>query len=248
MNQSGSVLESPDMRPPDRVGFKIYLASNSPRRKELLSIIGLDYLPLAVTVDEASFVHEAGVEYVKRIANAKAQAAARQFEGDGLIIAADTVVVDRSHAKIPEIFGKPADAKQAIEMLHSLRGHTHKVFTAITIVNTRGGKILSDLCMTNVPMRNYSDAEIDQYVASGDPLDKAGAYAIQHAGFHPVEKLTGCFANVMGLPLCHLARSLSRLSIVPSKNVPLACQAALGYACSAYPRILKRQAFELVSN
>ena len=127
---------------------------------------------------------------------------------------------------------------EAVEMLCKLRGHTHQVFTAISILPDQGGTILSDLCTTDVPMRNYSDEEITAYVASGDPMDKAGAYAIQHAGFHPVEKLQGCFANVMGLPLCHLARCLFQLGITPGVNVPQACQSALEYACPVYHLIL----------
>src|SRR5512143_1080492 len=94
-------------------------------------------------------------------------------------------------------------------------------------------------------MRYYADVEIRIYVASGDPLDKAGAYAIQHVGFHPVEKLSGCFANVMGLPLCHLARSLSQLGINSPINVPQACQAALQYSCPVYHLILEENSVNL---
>ena len=87
-------------------------------------------------------------------------------------------------------------------------------------------------------MRKYDDAEIKDYVSSGDPMDKAGAYAIQHAGFHPVERLDGCFTNVMGLPLCHLTRQLSHIGITPQVDVPQACQAANGYNCPVYHKIL----------
>lgn len=87
-------------------------------------------------------------------------------------------------------------------------------------------------------MRNYSEGEIKEYIASGDPMDKAGGYAIQHEGFHPVEKLDGCFANVMGLPLCHLTRSLAYFGITPPMDIPGACQAATGYNCPVYHQIL----------
>jgi predicted house-cleaning NTP pyrophosphatase (Maf/HAM1 superfamily) len=87
-------------------------------------------------------------------------------------------------------------------------------------------------------MREYSDEEIYTYTASGDPLDKAGAYAIQHSGFNPVHNLQGCYANVMGLPLCHLTRVLMRLGLDPGLDVPTACQQSLRYACSVFEDIL----------
>jgi predicted house-cleaning NTP pyrophosphatase (Maf/HAM1 superfamily) len=88
-------------------------------------------------------------------------------------------------------------------------------------------------------MRNYNDTEIRDYVITGDPLDKAGAYAIQHAGFHPVESLHGCYANVVGLPLCHLTRMLTKLGVPPSVDVSVNCQATLVDNCSIYEQILK---------
>ncbi len=88
-------------------------------------------------------------------------------------------------------------------------------------------------------MRPYTDQEIDAYIASGDPFDKAGAYAIQHAGFHPAENFSHCFANVMGLPLCHVTRSLRKLGIDPVNDVPHACQAYLNYECPVFESILK---------
>ncbi len=124
-------------------------------------------------------------------------------------------------------------------MLRSLRGHTHQVLTALSILPAGETAPLVDLCATDVPMRDYSDDEINTYVATGDPFDKAGAYAIQHAGFHPADQLRGCFANVMGLPLCHLARDLSSLGVLSAKDIPKACQSALGYVCPVYRAILR---------
>ena len=123
-------------------------------------------------------------------------------------------------------------------MLQRLRGHRHQVYTAIALLRLADQKLVTDLCSTPVPMRSYSDAEIEAYVTSGDPLDKAGAYAIQHPGFHPVEALAGCYASVMGLPLCHLVRSLRRLGITPPGDVPVACQTSLNYVCPVYQTIL----------
>ena len=102
----------------------------------------------------------------------------------------------------------------------------------------------TELSVTDVPMRNYSDAEIEAYVQTGDSLDKAGAYAIQNADFHPVENFAGCYASVMGLPLCHLARSLRKTGLVPVTDVPSLCQTALAYDCSIYNAILRDENLE----
>jgi septum formation protein len=238
-NQCESVLESPDMQPRHRVHGQLYLASNSPRRRELLSITGLDYSLLPAQVDETPLAGEQGAAYVRRVADCKAMAALPQAGLHGVIIAADTAVVDGSGDRKAGILGKPADREEASAMLRGLRGHTHRVFTAITILPSKDDTLRSDLCVTDVPMRDYSDEEIATYVASGDPLDKAGAYAIQHAGFHPVDQLYGCYANVMGLPLCHLLRNLLPLNIKPPVDVPKACQSAIGYDCPLYRVILK---------
>ncbi len=246
MNQSESVLESPDMYPQPPVGRQLILASNSPRRKELMSLLGLRFTVLPVEVDETPLAQEAGIEYVTRIAESKSSAAAHQVHGGEVIVTADTAVVNGTAGQKAEILGKPTDPQQAVVMLRNLRGHTHQVFTALSIIDTHDGKRLSDLCATDVPMRHYSNEEIAIYVAGGDPMDKAGAYAIQHSGFHPVDQLHGCFANVMGLPLCHLVRSLSRLGISPANNVPLVCQDALKYRCPVYHLILRSKSPDLV--
>lgn len=235
------MLESPDMVPAVQADVRLYLASNSPRRKELLSLIKLEYNLLLAQVDETPLPDEDGIIYVKRVANSKVFGAANQAGDRAVIIAADTAVIDYQSDGKSRILGKPTDVKDAVEMLHRLRGHTHQVLTAVSLLRTDDGTKRLDLCTTDVPMRNYSEHEIEAYVATGDPLDKAGAYAIQHAGFHPVEELTGCYANVMGLPLCHLTRSLSGLGIAPKVNVPQTCQAALGYECHVYYDILSEK-------
>jgi predicted house-cleaning NTP pyrophosphatase (Maf/HAM1 superfamily) len=124
-------------------------------------------------------------------------------------------------------------------MLSRLRGRIHHVYTALAIHDVETGRLETDLCVTRVPMRDYSDLEIEQYVDTGDPLDKAGAYAIQHPGFHPVIGLRGCYACVVGLPLCHLQRSLGKFSLAPLEDVPRACQAALSYECPVFSEILR---------
>jgi MAF protein len=219
----------------------LFLASNSPRRRELISLGGWEVDILPVHVDETPLPGEGGADYVLRLAKDKAATAGKQVNTDSVIIAADTTVVDARDGGDPAILGKPRDHAEAVLMLRGLRGHTHQVHTAISILSTRDGAMLCDLCTTDVPMRNYSDKEVEAYAASGDPMDKAGAYAIQHAGFHPVEKLEGCFANVMGLPLCHLMVALKRFGIEPKTDVSQACQAALGYNCPVYARILNER-------
>ena len=232
------MLESPDMTNRTSDGVQLFLASNSPRRKELLALGGWEYDILSAQVDETPLDSEDGIEYVQRLAKSKAVTAARLAGVDGVIIAADTTVIDHRVGGIPKILGKPSDQHEAVEMLRALRGHTHQVHTAIAVLSSPGGTLRSDLCTTNVTMRNYSDEEIKDYVGSGDPMDKAGAYAIQHGGFHPVDELDGCFANVMGLPLCHLTRSASYFGIIPQVDIFRACQAALGYDCPVYHQIL----------
>ncbi len=203
-----------------------------------MALGGWEYFNLPAQVDESPLDNEAGVAYVQRLASNKAYSAASHMNIEGVIIAADTTVVDRQLDGGDFILGKPRNDHDAREMLLGLRGHAHQVYTALAILTSQDGKLVTDLCTTLVPMRDYTDQEIDAYVASGDPLDKAGAYAIQHTGFHPVDSLEGCFANVMGLPLCHLARSLSRFGIIPPVDLPLTCQKALSYHCTAFPQIL----------
>jgi len=228
------VLESPDMM--------LVLASNSPRRRQLLSLGGWEFNVCAAEVDETPLPSEEPPAYVCRLAESKARAAAAANYGD-LILAADTTVVDELAPPGSKILGKPSDEADARRMLRSLRGRVHQVYTALALYRPEDGSLLTDLCCTDVPMRDYSDAEIETYIASGDPLDKAGAYAIQHAGFHPVEDLQGCFANVMGLPLCHLLRLLRKLNIQPQTqpkaDLPQACQAELGYDCPVFGAILR---------
>ncbi len=207
------------------------LASNSPRRKELLALFGWPFEVLPADIDESRQAGEHPEDYVRRLACEKAQAVAAQREG--LILAADTIVADGE-----ELLGKPGDEADARRMLTQLRGRTHQVYTGLALIETEGGKRDSRVCRTDVPMRDYGAAEVEAYIRTGDPLDKAGAYAIQHSGFHPVDGLTGCYASVMGLPLCHLEVSLRRFGWAAPDDLPARCQQSLHYSCPVFEEIL----------
>ncbi len=215
-------------------GTRIVLASTSPRRRELIALGNWSFTVSASDVDESDRAGEPAADYVLRLAEDKARVAARQAASGEIVVAADTTVVDRG-----QVLGKPRDAADAVVMLKQLRGHAHQVYTGLAVLNTTSGQLAKDLCVTSVPMRDYGDAEIERYVATGDPLDKAGAYAIQHSEFHPVSSLSGCFASVMGLPLCHLLRSLEKLGLPQDNEVPTRCQLHLKYGCPVTVAILR---------
>ena len=211
----------------------IILASQSPRRVELLRLLGCDFEVRPAAVDESLRPGEAAEDYVLRLAEAKARAAHSAAPAGAILVGADTAVVDRG-----QVMGKPASLEDAIRMLRQLRGRAHRVYTAVAVLRASDGRLLTDLCTTEVPMRAYADDEIRKYADSGDPMDKAGGYAIQNSDFRPVEGLAGCFANVMGLPLCHLTRTLRKLALSPRADVPVRCQDELGYDCPVYNQIL----------
>ena len=214
------------------------MASNSPRRRQLLALTGWNFDISPAEVDERPLPGELPPAYVLRLAESKARGAGALVPAEAVIIAADTTVAATNADGGVDILGKPADAADAEGMLRRLRGHTHQVYTALAVLHPVQSVLLLDWCATQVPMRETSDVEISAYVASGNPLDKAGAYAIQHAGFHPVESLAGCYANVVGLPLCHLTRTLGKLGITPLNDVPHTCQSALEYQCPIYQHVL----------
>jgi MAF protein len=211
--------------------IKFVLASNSPRRKQLFGLGGWDFTVIVADIDETPFEGESPREYVLRLAQAKALAIQPRAESDAVILGSDTTVVDGN-----EILGKPVDEADTRRMLKQLRGRVHQVYTAIAIL--RDGKIVTDLSIINVPMRDYSDAEIEAYIQTGDPMDKAGAYAIQHPEFKPVAVLEGCRAGVMGLPMCHVLRTLRQFDITAFADVPAACQTLLQYDCRVSSEIL----------
>lgn len=209
----------------------LILASNSPRRRQLIALTNWNFIVSAADVDESLYANESPTDYVLRLAESKARTITADY--DQIILAADTTVVDGV-----EILGKPEDDADAVRMLTQLRGRTHQVYTGVALLRVSDGLLLKDLCVTDVPMRDYSDEEIQAYVATGDPFDKAGAYAIQHPGFSPVASMNGCYASVMGLPLCHVVRMMKKMDIKPNANVPVSCQKLLEYECPVFESIL----------
>jgi MAF protein len=211
----------------------LVLASSSPRRRQLLALADWMFNVIAADVDESLHVNELPADYVLRLAETKARAAAGRAHASQIILAADTTVVDGN-----DILGKPNDNAEAFAMLTRLRGHAHQVYTGVALLRLSDGLLLKELSVTDVPMRNYSDDEIQSYVQSGDPLDKAGAYAIQHPNFHPVASMSGCYAGVMGLPMCHVVRMMRKMDSPPHDDVPVKCQTLLEYQCPVSRAIL----------
>lgn len=182
----------------------LYLASKSPRRAELLDRLGVSYRLLDVDVPEVRAPGEAPADYVRRVARDKARAGWAQVAGEpgARVLGADTEVVLDG-----EVFGKPADADDAAAMLRRLSGRTHQVLSAVVVVDAAGER--EALSATEVRFAPLAEAEIAAYVATGEPLGKAGAYAIQGRAEAFVEHLSGSYSGVMGLPLRHAARLLA---------------------------------------
>jgi septum formation protein len=179
--------------------LKLVLASRSPRRAELLAAAGFEFTVRAADIDETPRDGEAPRDYVRRVAEEKARAV--QSDGDEIVLAADTTVVLGS-----EIMGKPTDAADAARMLRALAGERHEVITAICI--RHGGRLTSDIASTAVWFAPLSEAEIAEYIASGEPMDKAGAYGIQGLASKFIDRIDGSYTNVVGLPVALIYRIL----------------------------------------
>jgi septum formation protein len=188
---------------------RIILASASPRRVELLRMIGLPFEQIIGDVPEETEGAQGPAEHVRILAHRKAEQAARGLSS-GLVIGADTVV-----AIDGDILGKPRDSAGAARMLSRLSGRTHEVFTGVSLVAVDTGATLSDVVRTGVVMRPMSGDDIRRYVATGEPMDKAGAYAAQGLAAPFVERVDGCFYNVVGLPLSRLWEMLTEMGCDP---------------------------------
>lgn len=213
------------------------LASKSPRRKTLLRNLFDPFIVVNSDVDEREIPGENPDEFVMRLAKEKALKGGAGVLTNSLenafVLGADTIVVDGT-----EILGKPQDQMDAARILKQLRGKTHKVLSGIALYNLSTGEIQTRLVCTEVVMREYTDDEIQDYIASGDPMDKAGAYGIQNRDFNPAPEFFGCFANVMGLPLCHLAVLMKEMGIETDHRVADRCQDSIDYQCPIYTDVL----------
>ena len=202
----------------------LILASASSRRRELLAVLGLPFTIQTADIDESALPNEAPEPHARRLAETKARTVATR-SGEAVVLAADTIVVQHG-----QILGKPGDAADARRMLRSLRDAPHRVITAVAVAHPQG-RVISASHTSHVVMRPYTDAEIDVYIATGDPMDKAGAYAIQNNDFEPVAQFDGCFASIMGLPLGVVADLLQQAGLDPTPNWPERCNALTGRCC-----------------
>lgn len=185
----------------------IVLASESQRRREIIQALDAAVEIVPSGVDEPPPGNDESVEeYVANTASCKAHAVASNGRVNALVIGADTSVVLDG-----KILGKPVDEVEARVMLTALRGRSHRVVTGVTV--SRDGAVASSVTSSDVMMREYSDAEMEAYIASGEPFDKAGGYAIQDPVFAPVSALSGCYLNVVGFPLCEVMRLMSEVGV-----------------------------------
>lgn len=197
---------------------RFILASASPRRHELLRAFQFDFEIIKPQIDESQHAGEAPYDYVCRLSAEKAQAIAKHLTTPATILSADTIVVLSADTigvtENDRILGKPTNAEDARQTLCALRDRPHVVATSVTLLKWTPDddtQIVTEVEKTRVHMRPYSDDEIETYIASGDPFDKAGSYAIQNTEFAPVARLEGCYYNVVGLPMCIVWRGLQTI-------------------------------------
>lgn len=183
--------------------MKLILASASPRRAEILRNAGFAFEVFSTNVDETRLSNEPAADYVLRLARQKAriasESAAAKAVSPAICIGADTTVALGMH-----VLGKPADFEEARWMLRELSGHTHEVLTGLSLISVPDRRELSHVETTKVTFAELSEAEIESYLASGEPFDKAGAYGIQGLAGRYIPRIEGCYFNVMGLPLSRL--------------------------------------------
>ena len=190
------------------MGSRLILASKSPRRYELLKQVGLDFEVIPSGVMEDIFQKESPQEHVIRLAEAKVRDVASGYL-DHWVIAADTIVYING-----SILGKPRNREEAIEMLRHLNGQEHWVLTGFSVCNLEKRKSDKEAVQTAVKVKPLSPIEMEWYVHTGEPFDKAGGYAIQGIGSFMIESIRGSYTNVVGLPLCELIQMLNRLGAI----------------------------------
>jgi septum formation protein len=191
------------------MNYRIVLASSSPRRRELLSTLGLGFDVIHPSSDETVLKNETPEDFALRVSAEKASSVSRTL-GDGVVvIGADTIVVVDG-----EILGKPGDGGEACSMLRKLSGKEHHVYTAFSIVRPKNEILHSEIVDTRVLVKTLAASEIEGYIKTGEPMDKAGAYGIQGIGSFMVGGFEGSYSNVVGLPVEELLAALKKLGIV----------------------------------
>lgn len=190
----------------------IVLASASPRRQELMQSLGVPFITVPSDVDESAFGLETQPpqEQVLVLSREKAAAVAIQYP-DSLVIGSDTLVALAGPDQQERVLGKPSDQAEAFEMLNALQGRMHTVYSAITLIY--GNERVSDVLSTRVWMKPLSEGEIHRYIKTGEPMDKAGSYAIQGVGSLFIERIDGCYFNVMGMSMYLLNQLFSRVGV-----------------------------------
>jgi septum formation protein len=186
--------------------MKLILASASPRRAEILRAAGLPFTVLSSAVDETPYPNESPQEHVQRLAEAKAELVAARAVGPAIVIAADTVVTLEG-----KILGKPRSSEDARKMLEQLSGRTHSVLTGVMLIRLPDAERRSFVESTLVHFAQLTEEDILHYLATDEPYDKAGAYAIQGRAGRHIPRIEGCYYNVVGLPLAHVSRALAEL-------------------------------------
>jgi septum formation protein len=191
--------------------MQMLLSSGSPRRKELLSLLGIPFRVVIPNIPEVRQPHETPRSFCLRVSKEKAILLAKKFP-DALVIGADTIVVIDG-----TILGKPRDPREAYDFLTLLQDKTHYVLTGYTIAS--GNRSISRAVKTKVRFRAMTAKEITWYISTGEPMDKAGAYALQGIGSLFIKEIHGCYTNVIGLPLSHLYKDLNKFGILPQSEL-----------------------------
>jgi len=190
------------------MGIKIVLASSSPRRKELLASVGVEFQALSPSADESRLNDEPPGDFALRVATAKALSVVSGLGADTIVIGADTIVVVDG-----EVLGKPVDEKEASSMLHRISGREHRVLTAFSLVRPEAQILYSEIVKTRVRVKSLAAWEIEGYIKTGEHMDKAGAYGIQGIGAFMIKEIRGSYTNVVGLPLVELLQALREQGI-----------------------------------
>ena len=210
----------------------LILASRSPRRAEILGEAGIEFHVVPTDIDEDDLLSGPGrlADAVQRLAREKARAAAESVPGS-FVLGADTIVVLDGH-----ILGKPESPDQAVDMLQRMSGRAHDVISGVAVVGPDGTSH-TDFVSTSVLFRELDDGEIVDYVATGSPLDKAGAYGIQDSPFAPVESYDECYLNVVGLPMCATGKLLE--NTVLKRPGIVVCRGHLGFDAALNPKAVR---------